>query len=127
MEARWIRECTNPAKCAAAVRVHVPAHMQDHERMIILRARQDASARVTSYELLELPKPELLRLSEALPDWFTKEGSKESYGADVVDDEGDKVCRVLLDSSVEKVRIWFRTAKAINHGRWVVHRPEVIA
>lgn len=127
MEARWIRECTNPAKCAAAVRVHVPAHMQDYERMIILRAQQDATARVTSYELLELPKPELSRLSEAVPDWFTKEGSKESYGADIVDDEGDKVFRILLDSSVEKVRIWFRTAKAINHGHWVVHRPEVIA
>lgn len=127
MEARWIRECTNPAKCAAAVRTQVPAHMQDYERMIILRARQDATTRVTSYELLELPKSELMRLSQATPDWFTKEGSKESYGADVLDDGGDRVFRILLDSSVEKVRIWFRTAKAINHGRWLVQRPDVIA
>ena len=27
MEARWIRECTNPALCAAAVRTHIPAYM----------------------------------------------------------------------------------------------------
>ena len=127
MEARWIRECTNPAKCAAAVRVQIPAHMEDYERLVILRAKQDATASVTSYELLELPKAQLLRLADAQDDWFTKEGKKESYGADVLDDEGDRVFRVLLDSSVEKVRIWFRTAKALNHGRWVVQRPHVIA
>lgn len=127
MEARWIRECTNPAKCAAAVRAHVPAHMQEYERMLILRARQDAFARATTYELLEIPMLALVRLSQAIPDWFTKEGSRESYGADVVDDEGEKVFRILLDSSVEKVRIWFRTAKAIKHGRWVVQRSEVKA
>lgn len=127
MEARWIRECTNPAKCAAAVREHIPAHMQDYERLAILRARQDATATVTSYELFELPKAELLRLTNAQDDWFTKEGKKESYGADVLDGDGERVFRVLLDSSVEKVRIWFSTAKAINHGRWVVQRPDVVA
>lgn len=126
MEARWIRECSNPAKCAAAVRVHIPAHMDDYERLIVLRARQDASARVTTYELVELPKPEILRLSSALPEWFTKEGTRESYGADVLDEQGDRVFRILLDSSVEKVRIWFMTARAITHGRWVVRRPDVM-
>ena len=127
MEARWIRECTNPAKCASAVRLHVPGHMGDYERMLILRATQDENARITTYQLLELPKAELMRLSEAQPGWFTKEGSKESYGADVMDADGDRVFRILLDSSVEKVRVWFRITKAVNHGRWVIQRPEVIA
>ena len=127
MEARWIRECTNPAKCAAAVSVQIPAHMQDYERIVILRAKQDAAALVTSYELIELPMVELMRLSTADPSWFTKEGNKESYGADVVDDAGERVFRILLDSSVEKVRIWFRTSKAIYHGRWIVQHPGVIA
>jgi hypothetical protein len=126
MEARWIRECTNPAKCASAVRLHVPGHMGDYERMLILRATQDATARVTTYELLELPKNELMKLTQAQAGWFTKEGSKESYGADVKDEDGNRVFRILLDSSVEKVRIWFSIAKAINHGRWMVQRPEVI-
>lgn len=127
MEARWIRECTNPAKCALAVRRYVPAHMGDYERMLILRAAQDATARVTMYELLELPKTELMRLAQAQSEWFTKEGNKESYGADVLNADGDRVYRILLDSSVEKVRIWFRVAKTVNHGRWKVQRPEVIA
>lgn len=127
MEARWIRECTNPAKCASAVRQHVPAHMADYERMLILRATQDATGRVTTYDLLELPKTELMKLEQAETAWFTKEGRKESYGADILDAERNRVFRILLDSSVEKVRIWFNVAKAVNHGRWVVQRPEVIA
>jgi hypothetical protein len=127
MEARWIRECTNPAKCASAVRRYVPAHMGDYERMLILRATQDETGRVTTYELLELPKTELMKLTQAQTKWFTKEGSKESYGADVLDTEGKRVFRILLDSSVEKVRIWFNVAKAVNHGQWTVQRPEVIA
>lgn len=126
MEARWIRECSNPAKCALAVRSQIPAHMEDYERIVILRARQDSTAQSTSYQLLELPKDELLRLGQAQDDWFTKEGRKESYGADVIDDAGERVFRILLDSSVEKVRIWFRTTKAIDHGRWVVQRPDVM-
>lgn len=40
MEGHWIRECTNPVKCAAAVRTHAPARMAAYDRIIVLCAFQ---------------------------------------------------------------------------------------
>jgi hypothetical protein len=35
-------------------------------------------------------------------------------------EDGTRILRILLDSSVEKVRIWFEAAHAIQHGSWQV-------
>lgn len=120
MEARWIRECTNPAKCAQAVRREIPAHMSGYDRIIMLRAFRRPE-RAVRYELVEPPKQEIDRhLRNATSDSFTKEGAKESYGADFFDSDGEKLFRILLDSSVEKVRLWFSTVKCVRHGAWTV-------
>ena len=105
MEARWVRECSNPARCAAAVRAQVPAHMGGYDRILVLRAfRLEGGA--MRYDLVEPPKEILLaRLSTVPPTVFTKEGAKKSYGADIDDDHGRRVFRILLDSSVEKIRV----------------------
>jgi hypothetical protein len=120
MEARWIRECTNPAKCAAAVRREIPIHMAGYDRILMLRAfrHPDKSVR---YDLVEPSKQVLLdRLANAPAEAFTKEGAKESYGADFFAPDGEKIFRILLDSSVEKIRLWFSGAKCVRHGSWTV-------
>jgi hypothetical protein len=119
MEARWIRECTNPAKCAAAVRTEIPAHMTGYDRILMLRAFRRAGNAIR-YDLVEPPKHTLLELIEMVsPEAFTKEGSKESYGANF-DVNNERVFRILLDSSVEKIRLWFSADKCIYHGSWTV-------
>lgn len=125
MEARWIRECTNPAKCAAAVRTHVPAHMVGYDRILVLRAFRlgDGGMR---YDLVEPPVALILdRLSQVGPSVFTKEGSKESYGASIDDADGSRIFRILLDSSVEKIRIWFSVNHCRMHGSWSVKSADI--
>ncbi len=73
------------------------------------------------YVLTEPPKDTINDAFSAIDlDAFTKEGSKESYGANVYAVDGSRVFRVLLDSSVEKVRLWFSADHCIEHASWRV-------
>lgn len=125
MEARWIRDCTNPAKCAAAVRREVPRHMDGYDRIAILRAFRLAADHIR-YDLVE-PSVCLIRenLSSISSDQFTKEGAKESYGANTETEDGQRIFRILLDSSVEKIRIWFNVAQCVQHGSWTL-KPNAV-
>jgi hypothetical protein len=123
MEARWIRECTNPALCAAAVRTHVPAHMADYDRIIVLRAFQLEGQRVR-YDLMEPPVTAILeKLSAVSPSAFSKVGV--SYGASIDDADGSRIFRILLDSTTEKVRIWLSLAHCRMHGSWTVKSTSI--
>jgi hypothetical protein len=125
MEARWIRECTNPAKCAAAVRTHVPAHMAGYDRILVLRAFR-LNGGGMRYDLVEPPVTVIQeKLSAVSPSVFTKEGAKESYGASIDDANGSRIFRILLDSSVEKIRIWFSVAHCRMHGSWTVKSADI--
>lgn len=120
MEAIWVREATDPDKCAEAVRTRINRHIQDYDRIIVLRAfaTQDGYR----YDLVEIPKPLLVASFEnADPQQFEKQGRSISYGADFCDMHGARIFRILLDSSVEKIRLWFRSDFALIHGRWLVH------
>ena len=120
MEARWIRECLNPALCAAAVRTHVPAYMAGYDRIIVLRAfhLEDQGLR---YDLMEPPVTVIMRkLSTVSPSAFSKVGASGSYGASIDNSDGSRIFRILLDSSTEKVRIWFSAAHCRMHGSWTV-------
>ena len=125
MEARWIRECSNPAKCAAAVRNHVPAHMAGYDRILVLRAFRLNGGGIR-YDLVEPPVAAIMdELSVVSSSVFTKEGAKESYGASIDDVDGSRIFRILLDSSVEKIRIWFNVAHCRMHGSWTVKSADI--
>jgi len=125
MEARWVRDCSNPAKCAAAVRAQIPAHMAGYDRILVLRAFRLAGGAMR-YDLVEPPKELLLeKLSTVPAAVFTKEGAKESYGANIDDEEGGRVFRILLDSSVEKIRLWFNVEWCRPHGSWTVQSADI--
>jgi hypothetical protein len=70
---------------------------------------------------VEPPKSAIVdALNAVTPNSFTKEGRKESYGANLLDDTGSRIFRILLDSSVEKIRIWFNLPFCHFHGSWLV-------
>jgi hypothetical protein len=124
MEARWIRECTNPAECAMAMQ-RVVDHMADYQRIAVLQAEVSRNQSSTHYRLFELPHAAISSLTSLHHSAFKKEGSKRSYGADLLATSGSRVFRILLDSSVEKVRIWFDAANCTLHGSWeVMHAPK---
>jgi hypothetical protein len=131
MEGRWIRECTNPAECAAAM-TRVVSHMDDYDRVIALQAIIAKDERSTLYRLIEVPKGHVQRLTDLGHEHFTKPGSRRSYGANLpidpeagpVDRPGERLLRILLDSSVEKVRMWFEVDTCRIHATWQVeHEP----
>jgi hypothetical protein len=117
MEARWVRECHNPTSCVNAMH-YVVEHMNDFERIAVLKAWTAKDGSEILYRLLELPKASILKLGDLPHQAFTKEGAKMSYGANLVGEDGSRILRILLDSSVEKVRIWYSADHAIDHGSW---------
>jgi hypothetical protein len=118
MEARWIRECANPALCAAAVRTHIPAYMAGCDRMIVLRAFQ-LEDQVMRYDLMEPPVTVITeKLATVSPSAFSKAGV--SYGASIDSADGSRIFRILLDASTEKIRLWFSAAHCRMHGSWTV-------
>jgi hypothetical protein len=118
MEARWIRECSNPALCAAAVRTHIPAYMAGCDRIIVLRAFQLEDQRMR-YDLMEPPVTVITeKLATVSPSAFSKAGV--SYGASIDSADGSRIFRILLDASTEKIRLWFSAAHCRMHGSWTV-------
>lgn len=128
-EARWVREATTAERCAIEVRERLPRHMDGYDRILVLRAETRPDSFI--YTLEEVPTKMLLDcFTSATPQMFTKKdrGGKPgiSFGADFLHPaNGDKVFRMLLDSSVEKVRLWYQTRYCIRHGSWTVSRPDV--
>lgn len=119
MEARWVREATTPEKCAEAVRMFLSRHMEHYQRILVLRAF--ATGNGYFYSLEEIPADLLAaKFSSIRPADIAKRGNAISYGADFLDEHGSKICRILLDSSVEKIRLWFQTSYSRHHGSWQI-------
>lgn len=126
-EARWVREATTPEACVNEVLERIPHHMNGYDRILVLRAETRPDCFV--YSLEEVPKGLLEQsILSAEPRMFKKtdRGTKRgiSFGADFFHpDYLDILFRMLLDNSVEKVRVWFRVKYCIHHGTWTVRRP----
>lgn len=123
MEARWIRGST-AEECAAQVRDRLPHHLSGYDRILIMRAFFESSAVV--YRLEEIPISVLREcFLAATGDMFlptdVKPPKTPSYGANFVHPRyPGKEFRVLLDASVEKVRLSFPVELATNHGTWTL-------
>ncbi|MGA6168614.1 hypothetical protein [Amycolatopsis magusensis] len=127
MEARWVRECSSPEQCAHEVRNRVPAHMTGYDRIVVLRAFPKGD--FVEYSLDEVPKSLLLDcFGQAKAEQFEKKGRSISFGADFYIDGPQypkKAFRLLLDSSVEKLRLWYELSHVIRHGVWRVRASEI--
>ncbi|WP_328311637.1 hypothetical protein OG432_16195 [Streptomyces sp. NBC_00442] len=124
-EALWIRDSLTAEDCARNVRELVIPRLSDYERIVVLRASR-AGAFIT-YSLEEIPWMLLSSslVSQTRPEIFSKaqRGKKvaKSFGADYLGaDGGTRQFRMLLDTSVEKVRIWFALRECVHHGYWTL-------
>jgi hypothetical protein len=121
-EARWIRECHTPAEFAEGTRQHVGRHLNQYDRILILRVfeldEDPLFGKQIRYDLVEIPLA-LLRKVLGLPDHaFDEETRAGSSGADVREN-GRRLFRLTLDGSVEKVTIRSLLVDAcFEHGSW---------
>jgi hypothetical protein len=122
MEARWIRECVTPDACSEAVRERLPRHLSGYDRILVMRAFTRPTEFI--YRLEEVPVETLVEcFTRAAPEEFRKNEARKSpsFGADLFyPGHTRRTFRMLLDSSVEKVRLWYASEHAVNHGTWII-------
>ncbi|MDT0419436.1 hypothetical protein RM574_28560 [Streptomyces sp. DSM 41982] len=123
-EALWIRESPTAEDCARNILEKVVPRLLDYDRIIVLRALRDDA--LITYSIEEIPQDVIYAaLNQTRPEVFSKgvRGGKEakSFGANYFKvDGGHRLFRMLLDTSVEKVRIWYTLEECLHHGYWTL-------
>jgi hypothetical protein len=138
MEAAWMRPCRTGAEYLAAVRRHVVPHLRRYERVMVLRSfaaarsipasKKQAMTDVTDakrvgvlYVLVEIPRDLLLLIEALTPEDFSARTDTGTTGAWVKTTAGERVFRLYLDGSDEKVQIQHLLIDhCIEHGRWEI-------
>ena len=121
MEARWIRDLTGPDDAAEQAKRHVLSHLQEYERIFMLRS-YGIDDRIR-YDLVEIPK-EILALVEGLGgrDFGALTGSGGTSAKVFLD--GRAAFTLRLDGSVEKVTISGLDIRLCPlHAWWELGRP----
>ena len=121
MEARWIRDLSSHADAPEQVRRRVLSHLQEYERIFMLRSYGDE--RRVRYDLREIPKNILARVEHLQPEDFGTLTKAGGTGANVMMD-GRRVFRLVLDGSVEKVTVSGLDVDLCPlHAWWQLGRP----
>jgi hypothetical protein len=124
-EARWIRDCHSPAEFAEGTRRHVGRHLDQYERILMLRVfelgEDPMFGQHVRYDLVEVPLSVLRKVLELPDEAFDEETSAGSSGANIRAEDGRRLFRLTLDGSVEKVTIRSLLVDACTkHGSWIV-------
>lgn len=124
-EALWIRSSPTAEDCAKNVLEKVVPRLRDYDRIVVLRALRKGS--LITYSLEEIPWNSIYTAlqDETRAEIFSKgvRGGKEakSFGADYLkSDDQTRLFRMLLDTSVEKVRVWYALEECLHHGYWTL-------
>lgn len=121
MEARWIRDLDSHADAPEQVRRRVLSHLQEYERIFILRSYGDEQR--VRYDLREIPKDVLALVERLEPDDFGRLTKAGGTGANVMMN-GRKAFRLVLDGSVEKLTISGLDVELCPlHAWWELSRP----
>jgi hypothetical protein len=119
MEARWIRDCDTPAELAAATAELIPKHLEQYDRIVLLRGQEESPDWV-NYTLVEIPKDILMLVANLTGKDYPPKNRFGGTSADVFKD-GVRVFRLRLDGSVEKVRLFLiRFDHCVVRARWRV-------
>ncbi|MBB4892372.1 hypothetical protein FHS39_001383 [Streptomyces olivoverticillatus] len=124
-EALWIRNSPTAEDCARNVREKVTPRLLDYDRIVVLRALRKEG--MITYSLEEIPWSPLhtALMNDTRAEIFSKRvrGGKKakSFGADYLKEGTQtRLFRMLLDTSVEKVRIWYALDECLHHGYWTL-------
>lgn len=119
-EARWIRDCKTTEDFAREATQRIAAHLAKYERILTWRAF-DVAGPAIRYDLYEIPKQVLLRVTTLKPENFAPRSPAGGTSATVTMADGRVAYRLVLDGSVEKVTISNLSIKVCRyHGSWVV-------
>jgi DNA-binding MarR family transcriptional regulator len=122
MEARWIRDSNNPIDLLQELKERLARHLNEYDRILVLRAFSQPLDKVR-YDLVEVSKATIAEALKLKPEDLSAKNSFGSTGADVKDARGTAF-RILLDGSVEKIRIFnLRVDRCKIHGAWTVSLP----
>ncbi|GAA3715677.1 hypothetical protein GCM10022268_25340 [Sphingomonas cynarae] len=121
MEARWIRDLEGPEDAPEKVREKLLSHLNDYERIFILRSYGDENK--VRYDLREIPKDILAAAGDLNEEAFGKLTKAGGTSAEVTID-GKKAFKLVLDGSVEKVTISGLDVDLCPlHAWWELGRP----
>lgn len=121
MEARWIRDLTGPEDAPEQVKRRVLSHLDEYERIFILRSYGDEGR--VRYDLREIPKAVLAGVADLVADDFGKLTKANGTSARVRY-EGQVAFTLRLDGSVEKVTVSGLDVELCPlHAWWELGRP----
>ena len=119
MEARWIRDFSAGKDLANEAKRRISDHLTKYQQILMLRAFDLPNGNF-KYELMEIPKSVLELINGTPSELFPNKNDYGSVGIDIGDAAGIAF-RLMLDGSVEKVRLFnIRTNRCIQHGTWLI-------
>ena len=118
-EGRWIQQCRNLEELAQATIVRIPTHLQQYDRILVLRARSLSAVKV-QYEVVEISRNVLLHIQTLTTADFSHRTAQGGSSARVKID-GQEAFTLRLDGSDGKVTIaGLRMSLCTLHCRWII-------
>lgn len=118
-EGRWIQQCGSLEELAQATITRIPAHLQQYDRILTLRAHNLSAVKVR-YELVEIPRSLLLQVQGLAVSDFSPRTPQGGSTARVKMG-GQDAFTLRLDGSDGKVTIAnLRVNLCTLHGSWAI-------
>ena len=118
-EARWIQQQTTLDELAKEVASRIPTHLNNYDRILVLRARELSGSRL-QYEIVEIPRDLLRRVSTLTATDFSPRTAQGGSSAKVTID-GRPAFTLRLDGSDGEITIaGLRIAFCTRHASWII-------
>ena len=118
-EARWIQQQTTIEDLAREAATRIPAHLNNYDRILVLRARELSGAHL-HYEIVEIPRDLLGRVATLTAANFSARTAQGGSSAKVAIN-GRPAFTLRLDGSDGKVTIaGLRISECVRHVSWVI-------
>jgi len=118
-EARWIQQQTTLDELAREAASRVPAHLNNYDRILVLRARELSGSRLR-YEIVEVPRDLLRRVSTLTAADFSPRTAQGGSSARVIVN-GRDAFTLRLDGSDGKITIaGLQIAFCVRHAAWII-------
>ena len=118
-EARWIQQQTTLDELARGAASRIPAHLNNYDRILVLRARELSSVRL-QYEIVEIPRDLIRRIAAFTAADFSPRTAQGGSSAKVTIN-GKPAFTLRLDGSDGKITIaGLQIAFCIRHASWII-------